>query len=222
MIKNPRGCQDFWYNGEAASALATPKLPLTARDLYGGSRAMPSVINTRCGATTTSGKPCQRLVGDKGSCGWHSARRVQPAILLESIPSSQIFTGIPCKRGHIAPRMKSNRRCVVCLRESAKIRRSANPERNRILVRAQRANRRARRYGAKEAITPEDIKNVFHRHGSSCLACGSVNDIVIDHVIPLKSGGRNHIDNLQPLCARCNRKKSIHLTDYRRGSQAPT
>lgn len=28
----------------------------------------------------------------------------------------------------------------------------------------------------------------------------------VDHVIPISRGGSNHLDNLRPLCASCNRR----------------
>jgi 5-methylcytosine-specific restriction endonuclease McrA len=41
--------------------------------------------------------------------------------------------------------------------------------------------------------------------------CGSDFDIQYDHVIPVARGGSNEVDNLQILCATCNRKKGTSL-----------
>lgn len=48
---------------------------------------------------------------------------------------------------------------------------------------------------------------VFKRHGFACLMCGAAEDLVVDHIIPRSKGGSNLIDNLQPLCGRCNSQK---------------
>lgn len=60
-------------------------------------------------------------------------------------------------------------------------------------------------------------EKVFELHGSSCLACGSDEDICIDHVIPVSKGGENSIDNYQPLCKSCNSSKRDKIKDYRNG-----
>jgi 5-methylcytosine-specific restriction endonuclease McrA len=44
--------------------------------------------------------------------------------------------------------------------------------------------------------------------GGKCMDCGTTEDITIDHIIPLSTGGSNHITNLQPLCRACNSRKN--------------
>jgi 5-methylcytosine-specific restriction endonuclease McrA len=36
-----------------------------------------------------------------------------------------------------------------------------------------------------------------------------------DHVVPLKHGGLNTIENIQPLCGSCNSRKHLKHIDYR-------
>lgn len=48
-----------------------------------------------------------------------------------------------------------------------------------------------------------------------CLSCGTSKYIQADHVIALARGGRNDIDNIQPLCRSCNVRKGVQSTDYR-------
>ncbi len=50
---------------------------------------------------------------------------------------------------------------------------------------------------------------------SKCLACGAMENIVPDHVLPVGSGGDSHPGNLQPLCFTCNGLKRGTATDYR-------
>jgi 5-methylcytosine-specific restriction endonuclease McrA len=63
--------------------------------------------------------------------------------------------------------------------------------------------KRASQYTSK----PHIRKKVFDRHGKKCLKCGSTKNIQIDHIVPVASGGENKIDNLQPLCKKCNSAK---------------
>lgn len=57
---------------------------------------------------------------------------------------------------------------------------------------------------------------IYKKYGNNCLCCGSDDDLTIDHVIPINKGGKNELDNLQPLCRSCNSKKGIDIIDYRK------
>lgn len=48
---------------------------------------------------------------------------------------------------------------------------------------------------------------VIHRDGGKCRRCSSTVDLVADHVLSRRNGGRHHPDNLQCLCASCNARK---------------
>ena len=52
---------------------------------------------------------------------------------------------------------------------------------------------------------------VFERDGGRCVECGSRFDLQYDHVIPVALGGASTAENLQILCAPCNRAKSDSL-----------
>ena len=39
--------------------------------------------------------------------------------------------------------------------------------------------------------------------------------LTVDHIVPLILGGANSIDNIQPLCYRCNYSKNNKVYDYR-------
>ncbi len=45
----------------------------------------------------------------------------------------------------------------------------------------------------------------------ACAACGSVDELVIDHIIPIAKGGSCEQSNLQALCAPCNRQKGAKM-----------
>lgn len=45
-----------------------------------------------------------------------------------------------------------------------------------------------------------------------CALCGTLEDLQIDHILPIAKGGSNHIKNLQLLCGFCNRRKSDKAT----------
>ena len=52
---------------------------------------------------------------------------------------------------------------------------------------------------------------VFERDGGRCVECGSAFEIQYDHVIPVALGGAATVENLQILCAPCNRAKGASL-----------
>lgn len=69
---------------------------------------------------------------------------------------------------------------------------------------------------ASNHISKKEIRDaVFNKYGKVCLCCGSTENLTIDHVIPVKKGGKNDISNYQPLCKGCNSRKSTQNTDYR-------
>jgi 5-methylcytosine-specific restriction endonuclease McrA len=49
-----------------------------------------------------------------------------------------------------------------------------------------------------------------------CSFCGTGNDLTGDHIVPLKEGGTNDIDNVRVLCRSCNTRRE---NDYRRGKR---
>lgn len=51
--------------------------------------------------------------------------------------------------------------------------------------------------------------------GTRCVKCGAEGKLVKDHIVPIYQGGSDGIENLQPLCVRCNSAKGPDDTDHR-------
>jgi 5-methylcytosine-specific restriction endonuclease McrA len=59
---------------------------------------------------------------------------------------------------------------------------------------------------------PRDVRlGVWQRDGGRCVECGSDFELQYDHVIPFSMGGATTAENLQLLCAGCNRAKGAAL-----------
>lgn len=79
-------------------------------------------------------------------------------------------------------------------------------------------NRRARKLFAKGSHTDAEWQTLKAKYNFKCLCCGKQEPeikLTRDHVRPLILGGSDAIENIQPLCARCNSKKSLRQIDYR-------
>ena len=63
----------------------------------------------------------------------------------------------------------------------------------------------------REPIARAVRQAVFERDGGRCVECGAAFDLQYDHVIPLALGGSSTVENLQVLCAECNRRKGAAL-----------
>ncbi len=77
-------------------------------------------------------------------------------------------------------------------------------------------NRRATIRGSLGKILKGEWEELCNSFGNKCLCCGK-NDVLLtlDHIVPLKLGGSNTIDNAQPLCLSCNSKKHTKVIDFR-------
>jgi 5-methylcytosine-specific restriction endonuclease McrA len=76
--------------------------------------------------------------------------------------------------------------------------------------------KRAKESGVSGSFTREEFADLCARHGNKCLRCGATGvRLAADHVVPLSRGGSGGIENIQPLCMRCNGAKGCKDTDYR-------
>jgi uncharacterized protein YdaU (DUF1376 family) len=70
----------------------------------------------------------------------------------------------------------------------------------------------ARQLGRHTAFEWAEMLTFFD---GKCVACGSADRVVKDHITPIYQGGSDSIANLQPLCLRCNQGKGPDSTDHR-------
>ena len=78
----------------------------------------------------------------------------------------------------------------------------ANPE----ALQLHQRRRRARKVGnGVFVVTVEEIRRML---GQPCYLCNNAQSVEIDHVIPIKRGGRHAIGNLLGACRSCNAHKS--------------
>jgi len=68
--------------------------------------------------------------------------------------------------------------------------------------------RRFARFAPRAAIPSAVRLTVFDRDRNRCVWCSSVENLALDHIIPVSKGGSDSIENLQTLCRTCNCRKS--------------
>lgn len=64
-----------------------------------------------------------------------------------------------------------------------------------------------RRRARAATATKQHRSTVFDRDGHRCRLCGSTDNLVLDHIVPISKGGSDDIGNLQTLCWSCNSRK---------------
>lgn len=65
----------------------------------------------------------------------------------------------------------------------------------------------------------ENRKRLYDEQGGHCAGCGAhfeARHLEVDHIIARQKGGTDHLDNLQLLCANCNRIKGDRGMEYLR------
>lgn len=64
-------------------------------------------------------------------------------------------------------------------------------------------------------VTKEIREEILKRDNNKCLFCGNIEELTIDHIVPISKGGMTDSNNLQTLCRNCNSKKMQQSIDYR-------
>lgn len=118
--------------------------------------------------------------------------------------------------------------CKKCWNERSRKRHEQNysKERERVKYTKQKEKgnklqnakrRRARILGAGGSHTIGEWEALKAQHNWTCPCCSKVEPEVkleADHVIPISKGGSDNIENIQPLCRRCNGKKHTKTIRY--------
>lgn len=77
---------------------------------------------------------------------------------------------------------------------------------------------RVRKLNAEGSFTQQEWEDLKQKFNYTCLCCKKSEPKVtlsVDHILPLTKGGTDYIDNIQPLCRRCNSIKNAKHIDYR-------
>lgn len=75
-------------------------------------------------------------------------------------------------------------------------------------------NRHLHERNADGSHTQEEWEELKLRYGNKCAHCGtpsSIKPLTKDHVYPLSKGGTHFINNIQPLCKKCNSSKGAKI-----------
>lgn len=65
---------------------------------------------------------------------------------------------------------------------------------------------------SKGQASPSLLRKIFERDNGVCVYCGNLAQEV-DHVIPIRDGGKTISSNLVCACRSCNRRKKNHFGD---------
>lgn len=68
-------------------------------------------------------------------------------------------------------------------------------------------------------FSPEKWHALCLHYGDCCLGCRQKRELFPDHIVPKSRGGSDTMDNLQPLCRRCNSRKGVKTIDMRPDSE---
>src|SRR5689334_19740213 len=88
--------------------------------------------------------------------------------------------------------------CKSCHSKSAI--RTRNKENKRKAGRFYERQRTSRKKNLYVPYTMDDLNKLIEILGSSCLICGSYDQVQWDHIMPVSKGGIDHPVNMQPLC----------------------
>ena len=75
----------------------------------------------------------------------------------------------------------------------------------------QKSDRQKRGY-----VSSKIRKEVLQRDSNQCLLCGSQDNLTIAHITPISRGGNSEIENLQTLCAPCQKDHHGSSVDFRK------
>jgi len=72
----------------------------------------------------------------------------------------------------------------------------------------------------RRQLTKKERELIFAKTNGRCAYCGTkliIKSMTVDHVVPLRQGGADELENMLPACRPCNhRKSSSTLESFRR------
>ncbi len=93
---------------------------------------------------------------------------------------------------------------------------------NLLSIKIKKQREYARKKGAEGSHTLSEWTKLKEKFHFKCTICGiseeallkeTMEGLTLDHIIPLSKGGTDYINNCQPLCRRCNGKKSDKISN---------
>ncbi len=79
-----------------------------------------------------------------------------------------------------------------------------------------------RRRAASGSHSNSEWETLKKQHNFTCACCKKREPeikLTEDHIVPLSKGGSDNIENIQPLCGKCNCKKRTKTIRYQNGSR---
>jgi uncharacterized protein YdaU (DUF1376 family) len=97
--------------------------------------------------------------------------------------------------------------------KKAAVRWDSDPQNKGRHLRSQRISE-ARQKGSHTPMQWEVMKQI---HGHICIQCGDVGvELIKDHIQPIYQGGSDGVENIQPMCRKCNASKGPEAIDHRK------
>jgi 5-methylcytosine-specific restriction endonuclease McrA len=94
--------------------------------------------------------------------------------------------------------------------------RQRNPDKARVQSQVASHRTKSRRRGLLTTLTVAEWVSLLERIDYRCVACLDLPDtLTIDCIKPQSRGGPLSLDNVQPLCIKCNKSKGQKEIDYR-------
>lgn len=109
--------------------------------------------------------------------------------------------------------------CKTCQIEIAIAWKAQNKDKAREHARISKRKRELKLKVINGKHKPSEWEALKRKYDNKCLCCGASEPeikLTRDHIIPLSKGGDNSIDNIQPLCMKCNSKKKTAQIDFRK------